>query len=440
MLALSLHELRQRQDEISRSGATPAARDKLIRPYRIEFNRRFSYPFACLVLMLVGVPLGLSSKRGGKSTGFVLTILLVFVYYFLSSVGIAFATQGKLPPFLGVWGANLIFAGAGCLLLQQMSRGGVALSIFSSLYAAFGRLLPRFRQSQPQRPELDLTMQLPQRLRSILHIRFPLILDEYVMRAFASNTVLVVSTFTMLYLVFTFFELIGDIIRNRTPLVTVGDYLLNLIPYIFYNVTPLCVLVAVLITFGGLARSSEFTAMKAAGFSLYRIVTPVLLLAAVIAVCLFAFDDFYLPAANRRQEALRAIIKGRPAQTFLRPDRQWITGQNPTQQPQPTQLTTQPPGTDGFAAGSRSHERAASRVRSGAHFLLPVLRSRPQQLCQPDSLRVRSRHLHPRTPHLRSSRALGLASQSLALRKRLGPNLQRRERRVLPALCRDNLP
>ena len=66
----------------------------------------------------------------------------------------------------------------------------------------------------------------------------------------------------------------GDIIRNRTPLVTVGDYLLNLIPYILYNVTPLCSLVAVLITFGALAKTSELTAMKSAGLSLYRIVAP----------------------------------------------------------------------------------------------------------------------------------------------------------------------
>ena len=42
---------------------------------------------------------------------------------------------------------------------------------------------------------------------------------------------------------------------------------------------------------------------------------------------LFAFDDLYLPAANRRQEALRSIIKGKPAQTFLRPDRKWIMAQ-----------------------------------------------------------------------------------------------------------------
>ena len=347
--ALSLHQLLRLANPATvelppGTSNSPAARERATRPFRIEFNKRFSYPFACLVLMLVGVPLGLSSKRGGKSTGFVLTILLVFVYYFLSSVGIALATQNKLSPFVGVWGANFIFAAAGALLLQQMSRGGVALSIFSSIGVALARLLARLRHKPTQRIEVDLTMQLPQRLRSLLRIRFPLIVDEYIMRSFASNFVLVLAAFSMLFLIFTFFELIGDIIRNRTPRVDVGAYLLNLIPFIVYNVTPLCVLVAVLVTFGGLARSSEFTAMKAAGFSLYRLVTPVLVLAAVIAVALFVFDDTLLPAANKRQEALRSIIKGKPAQTFLHPERQWITGQSTTQQPLPTQLSVQPPG------------------------------------------------------------------------------------------------
>src|SRR5882724_5912334 len=46
--------------------------------YLIEFHRRFALPTSCLVLALVGIPLGLSSKKGGKSAGFVLTILLVF--------------------------------------------------------------------------------------------------------------------------------------------------------------------------------------------------------------------------------------------------------------------------------------------------------------------------------------------------------------------------
>ena len=147
------------------------------------------------------------------------------------------------------------------------------------------------------------------------------------MREYATNFGLVLFSFSTLFIIFTFFELIGDIIRNRTPLVTVGDYLLNLIPFILYNVTPLCCLVAVLITFGALGRSSELTAMKATGISLYRIVTPVLITTLLIAGGLFAFDELYLPAANRRQEALRSVIKDKPAQTFLRPDRKWISGQ-----------------------------------------------------------------------------------------------------------------
>ncbi len=297
------------------------------RVYRIELYTRFSYPFACLVLMLVGVPLGLSSKRGGKSTGFVLTILLVFLYYFLASVGTAFAKSGKLSPFLGVWSANLLFTVSGILLLQQLSRGGIALSYVSTLVQKLGRVLnPRLarlfaRNHDSSRASLTVLV------RRTLRIRFPLLLDDYVMREFSLNFALVLATLVMLFLVFTFFELIGDMIRNRTPLVTVGDYLLNLIPFILSQVTPLCSLLAVLITFGALSRTSELTAMKSSGISIYRIVAPVLVLAAILSAALFAFDEFYLPDANRRQEAVRSVIKGRPAQTFLRPDRKWISGQ-----------------------------------------------------------------------------------------------------------------
>jgi LPS export ABC transporter permease LptF/LPS export ABC transporter permease LptG len=324
ILALPLSELwRLGNSPRSDVPGTPA------RIYRIEFNRRFSYPFACLVLMLIGVPLGISSKRGGKSTGFVLTIVLVFLYYFVSQIGIAFAKNGKLPPVLGVWGANLIFAAAGALLLFQMSRGGIALPIVSSIGVFINKLLARTKPGRKLSAEgrgLDIGTIL-RRFRSTLRLQFPLLLDDYVMREYATNFALVLFSFATLFVIFTFFELIGDIIRNRTPLVTVGDYLINLIPYIFYNVTPLCALVAVLITFGAFTRTSEITAMKATGISLYRIVTPVLITTLLISIGLFAFDEFYLPAANRRQEALRSVIKDKPARTFLRPDRQWISGQ-----------------------------------------------------------------------------------------------------------------
>ncbi len=323
MHALGMHDLWL----LAHTGTAAAAR-----PYRIELNYRFAFPTACLVLMLVGVPLGLSSKRGGKGAGFVLTLGLVFLYYFLSSIGIAFARQGSLSPELGVWAANILFALAGLVLLQQISRGGAVLELFASIGHAFTRLLDHFRtrasnggQHRTQQVHDGAIMQ---RLRRALRIRFPLILDEYVMGGFLRNFVLILLNLVVLFIIFTFFELIGDILRYRTPLTVVADYLINLIPFILNSVLPLCSLVAVLITFGALNRNSELTAMKATGISIYRIVAPMLVVATLLSALLFVFDETYLPSANRRQEALLSEIKGKPAQTFLRPDRKWISGES----------------------------------------------------------------------------------------------------------------
>jgi LPS export ABC transporter permease LptG/LPS export ABC transporter permease LptF len=313
ILAMNLHEL------------LAHTHGKNGRLYEIEFQKRLAYPAACLVLMLVGVPLGISSRRGGKSTGFVLTIALVFIYYFLSSTGTALARQHKIPASLGVWEANLIFSVCGIVLLRQMSTGGAALSLLSSVGSWF-----RTRTSQTTTPAE--VVQLTPR-RRLLRGRFPLLLDEYVLREFLLTFGMVLITFVMLMLVFTFFELLGDIIRNQTALITVGEYLINLTPSMIYLITPLSVLIGVLVVFGVMNRNSELTAMKATGISLYRIVVPVLAIAAVLSASLFLFDDTYLPQANRRQEALRNVIKGKPPETFEHPGRKWIFGQQHAGQP-----------------------------------------------------------------------------------------------------------
>jgi LPS export ABC transporter permease LptG len=113
----------------------------------------------------------------------------------------------------------------------------------------------------------------------------------------------------------------------------VGEYLINLTPSMIYLITPLSVLIGVLAVFGVMNRNSELTAMKATGISLYRIVVPVLAIAAVLSASLFLFDDTYLPQANRRQEALRNVIKGKPPETFEHPGRKWIFGQQHAGQP-----------------------------------------------------------------------------------------------------------
>jgi len=296
----------------------------------LEYHRRLSLPTACLALALVGIPLGLSSKRGGKSTGFVLTILLVFVYYSISLIGVSLARQGRVPPGLGAWMADIVFLIGGIFLLWRSERRPIDLSVFRSWIKVWAPKLSRSTNGPALAIQRESTADRLSRRWRLFNLRFPTILDDYVLRDFAVYLGLIVSSFLMLLLVFTLFELLGDILRNRVSPLTVGEYLLNVAPYFLYNTTPLCMLLAVLVTFGLLQRSNEITAIKATGISLYRIVVPVLIVATLVAGVLFLSDQIYLPYTNKRQDALRNLIKGRPAQTYLRPDRKWIFGENST--------------------------------------------------------------------------------------------------------------
>jgi len=294
------------------------------RLYLIAFHKRFALSTACLVLALVGIPLGLSSKKSGKSGGFVLTILLVFAYYTVSLIGVSLARQGRVSPWFGAWLADFVFLALGLFLLFRAEKRPFELNSFRAVWKrdASG--------SQPAmaRSRRENAFERASTRRRMFSASFPTLLDDYVLRDFFLYLGMILSTFLVLVLVFTLFELLGDILHNQVPATVVAEYLLNVTPYLLYNVAPLVMLLAVLVTFGLMQRSNEITAIKATGTSIYRIVTPVIVAAGLIAVGLFFADQFYLPRTNKRQEALHNQIKGKPPQTYLRPDRKWIFGQN----------------------------------------------------------------------------------------------------------------
>jgi LPS export ABC transporter permease LptG len=76
-----------------------------------------------------------------------------------------------------------------------------------------------------------------------------------------------------------------------------------------------------------MTKQNEVTAFKACGVSLFRLSLPVFIASVLFSGALFAFDFYYVPGANRKQDALRDEIKGRATQTYLNPNRKWIWGE-----------------------------------------------------------------------------------------------------------------
>lgn len=287
----------------------------------IELQRRFALPPACLLLALVGLPLGVSARKSGKSSAFVTTVFLSFLYFMAQVSLIGLAKQGRMEPFAAAWTPNAMFAALGLLLLVRLEVPGDSdwIGRLRGLVADFaGRVSARFRRKETQ--------------QAIRHdgasmVRLgPQLIDTYLLGTFFFYFAVSLVSFVLLTQVFTFFELLSDILRNNIPMPRVATYHLFLTPKLLFDFAPIAVMVAVLITFAVLSKQNEVTAFKACGVSLYRLSFPVLLASLGLSGALFAFDYYVVPDANLIQDGIRNEIKGKAVRTFLRPDRQWIYG------------------------------------------------------------------------------------------------------------------
>jgi len=292
---------------------------------QIELQQRLALPVACLVLALAAIPLGISSRRRGKSPAVVLTAALAFIYYMGLITMTGMARQGALPVGLAVWVPNIVFALGGLLLMSRLESMGVRdyVGAITGAVSSVSRLF-RWNRGTPS-DGLPATPRVRKSRRSAFAF-LPQIMDGYLIGSFLFYFFVSLATFVLMTHMYTFFELLSDIIKNRIPLERVWTYLFYVTPRFVYEMTPVSVLTSVLVVFGVLTKNNEVTAFKACGVSVYRLTLPILVVSLLLSGSMFAFDHYVVPQADRRQDAIRAEIKGRPPQTFLNPDRKWIYG------------------------------------------------------------------------------------------------------------------
>src|SRR6202522_301352 len=310
------------------------------RDARVEFHRRIAFPAACLVFALLGVPIGVRPRRGGRAAGLILTLVLIGGYYFLFVTGAHMAQQGSVAPWAGIWAGNIAGLILGMIFLRRIETIRKPNAIVAWLDAFFRRSRPALRREADAAPiptsngvaASGRVVKSRAEARKIVPegsaVAFPMLIDVYLLQQFSYYFLVLLAGFILIFDAFTLFDLLGDISKNNIPISMVLSYFRYLVPLMMYQLAPLAKLVATLVTLAVLAKNNEVIAFKASGMSLYRLVLPLTLAGCLIAGGMFLLDDTYLPYANQRQDALRNQIKGRPAQTYFQPARQWIFGEN----------------------------------------------------------------------------------------------------------------
>jgi lipopolysaccharide export system permease protein len=133
------------------------------------------------------------------------------------------------------------------------------------------------------------------------------------------------SSLLLIYVIVLFFQKIDTFIKHQASFTLIFLYLLYKIPEVIFQWTlPYGVLLATLLTLGALSRHSEITAMKAGGVSLYRITSPLFLIALLIGLCSFLGNEYLVPEANQASRYVLSVqVKKETSASFFKNYKIW---------------------------------------------------------------------------------------------------------------------
>jgi len=127
---MSMKDVRSELKKLNEQLQSPVTKDYVkeyiqkyqINEYMVELYKKISIPFASLAFGLIGVPLGLIVRRGGRMVGLGVGVGLIIVYYVLLTIGEKLARTGAYMPFLGAWTPNIVIGIAGIILIIKTVR------------------------------------------------------------------------------------------------------------------------------------------------------------------------------------------------------------------------------------------------------------------------------------------------------------------------------
>ncbi len=119
IISAAANMARQVKSQIDNSLKARDNYEKELATFRIQWHKIIASSMACIVMFLIGAPLGSIIKRGGLGVPFLVSIFFFIIYYVITMQGEKFAKQEIIQPWLGVWMGDLILLVVGLFFLRQ---------------------------------------------------------------------------------------------------------------------------------------------------------------------------------------------------------------------------------------------------------------------------------------------------------------------------------
>lgn len=324
---MSLAELRQATGDSTRHKGNP-------NPYLVEIHKKFAIPAACLVFSVLGVPLGIRAHRGGRWGSFVALLPIVLFYYVGLTVGENLGDTGRIPPWLGMWGSNLVVGAVAVYLLRANLRERpipVVALVQQGFWAAVAWSRRAARRAGPRAAPARGTVAAAARVRgrgrrarrsNALHV-----VDRYLSWEFLTLFCYGLALASVVVIVGDLMTTLDRYFRLKPGLGLILLHFVYRTPTFVYQGLHLVMLMSTILLFIGLSRSNELTALKAGGVSLYRVSLPVFGLAGLVTLGSLGFQEGLMPFLNRRAvEIDEAKIKRRTMPELRKRAAIWYRG------------------------------------------------------------------------------------------------------------------
>lgn len=285
-----------------------------------EFHKKFSLPFASLALGFLALSLGISTKKGGKVSGFIISLGIIFIYYTTITTFQNLVLKKIVSPFIGMWAPNffLLFTG---LILYYYSSKEKSIN-WEKFFTIFHRVKSK-KSAGNKNVLFAISIKKPE-------IKLFKILDIYILKKMVSMLLLIFTSLLMVFYIVRIVELIDTIIENNIPFIYVLKYVYYNTPEMISFVLPVSILTAVLLTFSIMSKNNEMTAVRVSGISLYRIAVPAIVVGIIFSLLYFFVQETITPDANRNAGKILNKIYKRTIGPDTEIYKNWIAGKNNT--------------------------------------------------------------------------------------------------------------